>query len=161
MRRKWLTSLLRRGSVSSRRAEANRDVITHEEDSGKQRWMHYAELLGEKPDNSLFFVPFQAQPARKLSLVDADKISFESLRVIAGSGSTVLPQTFPLLEDYLQCCGAPRPKRQASASCLCHLSRIVWTDHPLLSSGKPRRALACKESPEDIGMSSRMSHGKI
>src|SRR5215469_10133996 len=44
--------------------------------------MHYAELLGEKPDNSLFFVPFQAQPARKLSLVDADKISFESLRVI-------------------------------------------------------------------------------
>ena len=43
--------------------------------------MHFAELLGELPEMSLFFVPYQALPARKLTLVDADKISFKSLGV--------------------------------------------------------------------------------
>lgn len=63
-------------------AEADRDVVSHEEDAGKQRWMHFAKLLGELPENALFFAPYQTVPARKLTLVPADRISFESLRVI-------------------------------------------------------------------------------
>ena len=63
-------------------AKSNLDLVTHEEDLGKLRWMHYAELLDAMPEMALSFEPYQALPARKLSLVDADKIAFETLRVI-------------------------------------------------------------------------------
>lgn len=63
-------------------AEAERDVAQHEEDSLRERWYHFADLLGERPEQALFFVPFQVRPARSLTLVDADKIKFESLSVI-------------------------------------------------------------------------------
>jgi hypothetical protein len=38
--------------------------------------------FGRTARNFIVFVPYKALPARKLTLVDADKISFESLRVI-------------------------------------------------------------------------------
>ena len=63
-------------------ATANRNYIAGEEETWKQRWMHYANLLGIPLTPSLFFAPFTTIPARKLSLVDADKISFEALSVV-------------------------------------------------------------------------------